>query len=916
MRQREAFYSFNRGLVSPLGLARVVDQKRIALSAQVMTNWIARVLGSMAMRPGFGYIGATNGNETARYVPFVFSTTDTALVEFTDSTMRVWINDVLLARSSVSTAVTNGSFAGNITGWTDGSDSGATIGWEAGNYMRLTGTGTAKAISYQALTVSSPDQAVEHGLHVVIQRGPVTFKVGTSLGDDSLIAETALDSGTHSLALTPNAASVYVQFSSTAGYKVQVGSCTIEAVGTVTITSPYLEADLNSIRYDQSGDIVYLAGGATAYQQRKVERRGTRPGARSWSLSVYHADDGPFLADNITATTITSNALVGDATLTASKPLFKSAHVGALFAMTNQVAGVSKSIAAENTFTDGLKVTGVGSSRSIEITITGSWAATVVLQSSTDNSTFADVPGEVWNSNVAGPYLDGLDGQTIYYRIGVKTGGYTSGTVQATLTFSSGTITGIARVTAYTSSTAVSAQVLSDIGSTSATAIWREGSWSSRQGWPTAVRLHEGRLWFSGHNGVFGSVSDNYYSYNDEVLGDAGPINRTIGSGPVDDINWLLSLQRMVIGAQGAEISARSSAIDSPLTPTDFALRACSTQGSGGVDPIKIDLDGVFVDRTSIKIYKLSFDLKNYLSPDYSATDITALVPELGLPGIVRLAAQRKPDTRLHAVRSDGTVMLGIFDVIEDVLCWSEIESTAASGEIEDVVVLPASTGSTEDQVYYVVKRTINGSTVRYLEKWAKETECRGTFSDNASLNKQADSFITFTNTPASATISVPHLIGEDVVVWQDGFCPADANGDVKTYEVQSGGTITLDTAAVTGVVGLSYAAQWQSAKLGIQPSPVDPTLGQQKNINHVAVVATWFHAKGLQFGRDFDNLDDMPTIERGETVDPDEIRTDYEEQEIPFGGSWLTDSRLCLQAEAPRPVTLLAVVVNMEGIS
>lgn len=910
MRERQAFYAFNRGMVSPLGLARI-DQKRISMSAEVMTNWIARVLGSMALRPGLGYIGATSSNAAARFVPFVFGTSDTSLVEFTNAIMRVWINDVLLTRVAVATAITNGTFSGNITGWTDGSDVGASISWDTGNFMKLTGTGTAHAIGYQAVTVAAGDQAKENGLHITIQRGPVTLKIGTSLGDDSLVNQTVLDTGVHSIAFTPNTATFYVQFISAAAYKVQVASCVVESAGVVTITSPYLTADLSSIRYDQSGDIVFVAGGETAYQQRKIERRGTRPGARSWSLCLYHTDDGPFMAPNVGPITLTAANLTGDTTITASDAVFSVSHLNGIFSMTNQVAGVSASITGDNSFSTGLKVTGVGAGRSIEITITGTWVATVVLQSAPDNSTWADVPGEIWNGNVAGPYLDGLDGQTMFYRIGVKTSGFTSGTVQAALTFTSGTITGVLRITAFTSSKSVSAQILSDIGSTSATAQWSEGSWSTVRGWPTAVRFHEGRLWWSGHNGVFGSVSDNYYSYNQEVIGDAGPINRTIGSGPVDSINWLLSLQRMVIGAQGAEISARSSAIDSPLTPTDFALRTCSTQGSASVDPVKVDLDGIFVDRTSTRVYKLSFDLRNYLSPDYSSTDLTAIIPELGLPGIIRMAVQRKPDTRIHCVRSDGTVMLLIFDTIEDVTCWSLQTSTGGGGLIEDAVVLPGAVGSTEDQVYYVVNRTINGSTVRYLEKWAKETECRG-----GTLNKQADAFVTYTGAAVKVITGLSHLEAASVIVWGDGadFSPT-TSGVQRTYTV-SGGSITLDTAVSNAVIGLPYIAQWQSAKLGIQPSAINPTLNQQKRINHVGVVATFFHPKGIQFGPDFSHLDNMPTIESGAVVSSTAIRTDYEEQEIPFDGPWTTDARLCLQAQAPRPITLLAAVVNMETVS
>lgn len=901
MQENVALYAFNRGIVSPLGLART-DQKRVSLSAETMSNWVARVLGSMSLRPGRQYLGATASNAKPRFLPFVFATSDTSIIEFTDSVMRVWIDDVLLTRSTVSTAVTNGTFSGGISGWTDSSDSGGSIAWDTGNYMKLTGNGSARAIASQALTVASGYRSTEHGLHVVIQSGPVTFKIGTSVGDDSIFSESVLDTGVHSLAFTPNTGTVYLQFSSSAAYKVQIGSCEIESAGVVTIASPYLLADLGNIRHEQSADIIYIA--CAGYQQRKIERRGTRPGGRSWSLSIYHSDDGPFRSLYTGPITLTASAVTGDITVNASRPIFRSTHVNGLFALTNQVSGVSSSIGAENTFTSSIKVTGSGDKRSITVTVTGTWSAIVSLQSSTDDTSWSDVPGEVWNSNVTGPYLDGLDGQTMYYRIGIKTGNYTSGSAGCSITFTSGTLTGIVRITAYTSSTSVSARVLSDIGSTSATPIWAEGSWSGYRGWPTALRLHEGRMWWFGQNGIFGSVSDSYYSFDENVAGASGPINRAIGSGPVDTINWGLSMQRLVVGAEGAEFSVKSSALDVPLTPTDFSIKPASTQGSNAMDILKMDQQGIFVDRTGIKVFELAFDLQTY---EYGSTDITAIVPELGSPGLVRSAIQRKPDTRLHFVRSDGTVMLGVIDKVENVLCWDDVSD--ATGTVEDVVVLPGALNSTEDQIYYAVRRTINGSSVCYLEKWAKETECRG-----GTLNKQADSFIVFTNSPASTTVSgLGHLIGEDVVVWQDGVCPEDSNGDIKVFTVSASGTITLDTAATTGIVGKTYTAQWKSSKLGLQPSIAQSLLNQHKRVNYLGFVGAWLHAKGIKFGPDFDHLDDLPGIEDGAPVPADTIRTEYDKEMTPFPGTWDTDSRVCLQAQAPRPATILAAVIDME---
>lgn len=48
--------AFNRGIISPLALART-DIERLALSAEVQTNWMPRLLSSMMLRPGLGYIG-------------------------------------------------------------------------------------------------------------------------------------------------------------------------------------------------------------------------------------------------------------------------------------------------------------------------------------------------------------------------------------------------------------------------------------------------------------------------------------------------------------------------------------------------------------------------------------------------------------------------------------------------------------------------------------------------------------------------------------------------------------------------------------------------------------------------------------------------------------------------------------------
>lgn len=987
MRQIPALYSFNRGLCSVLALART-DQKRVSLAAETMNNFIAKVLGPMVFRPGLGYIGASYLNLAVRYLKFIFATSDTSLVEITNQTMRIWIDDVLLTRPAVSTAISNGGFsqytttatishaapaivtysgadvfanndpvafytdgalpaplaqwtnyyvknlnagantfeiaatAGGtsidtttdgsgthtalatnfVTGWTDGSDSGGLRAWGTGDRLKLTSNGTARAIAYQLVTVAAADQGIEHALRIVINTGPVTLRVGSTLGGEEYVTETDLEQGYHSIAFTPTG-NFYVQFSSTTVYKKLITSCTMESAGVVTITSPWLTADLDYLRYDQSGDVLYVA--CDGYQQRTIQRRGTRPGARSWSVAIYQTEDGPFRLENVGPITIAASATTGDITLTASQPLFRSTHVGALFSITSSGQTQTKTIAAQNTFSSSIRVTGVGASRSFGITITGSLGGVtkVTLQSSLDDSTFNDVAGEQWTATTSTSYADGLDNQVIYYRIGIKTGDYAGpDSAVCTLIFNAGSQTGIVRVLTYTSSTQVDAQVLKDLGATTATDIWAEGHWSSYRGFPTAVRIHEGRLIWSGRNGIWASVSDAYTSFDAETVGDSGPINRTIGSGPVDGINFLLSLQRLIIGAEGKEVSVRSSSLDTPLTPTDFTMKDASTQGSAKVEAWKVDQRGVYVQRGTIKVYEVVFDVQSY---DYTSNELTALVPELGSPGIIRLDVQRQPDTRIHCVRSDGVVMLGTYDKTEDVLAWQTV--SVENGYIEDVVILPSEAGSTEDQVYYVVRLTVALLTKRYLVKWAKETECRA-----GTLNKNADCFVTFSNSPATTTVvGLDHLVGKSVVVWQDGAPALDTNGDVKSFTVSTAGAITLDSAATTGVVGLSYTGTWQSAKLGLQVSPLQTPLNQQKRISHLGLILAYFYPGALQYGPDFSNLDDMPGIERGKAITG--AQTSYDEQEFPFPGTWTTDLRLCLQAQAPLPVTVLACAADLE---
>ena len=877
-KQSSHLLTFNRGILSRLGLARI-DLNRTSMSAEVMTNWMPRVLGSMMLRPGMGYIDSTRNNARAKLFPFVFATDDTAQLEITAGALRVRIDDELISRPSVSAAITNGSFTSDLTGWTDSDEGSAASSWVTGGFMALLGTGTSAAIRDQAVTVN--EAGTEHALRVAVERGPVILRVGSTSGGDEYVSETTLGTGAHSLAVTPTG-TFYVGLMDRRPFTARVDSVAVESSGTVELPSPWGADDLSNIRMSQSGDVLFVA--CKGYRQRKIERRT----ARSWSIVTYEPETGPFRNVNSSPITITPSALIGDVTLTASASLFRESNVGSLYRIQSTGQTVTATIAAEDTFSNPIRVAGVEGQRAFGITITGISGDTVTLQYSVgEPGSWVDVASYTVNTSTS--YNDALDNQIIYYRIGVKAGGYGAGTINVTLAYTSGSITGIARVTGYSSPTSVSAVVLQAFGAITASSDWWESVWSDRRGWPSAVALYEGRLWWFGSDRSIGSISDAFEDFDDDFEGDAGPINRSIGEGPVDSICWALPMQRLIIGTQGAEFSARSSSFDEPLTPTNFNIKPASTQGSKEINAIRVDSMGIYVQRSGQKLYQLAYNLDQN---DYRSEDLTIGVPDLNEAGIVHIAVQRQPDTRIHCIREDGTVGVLVFDSGENVICWVEVET---DGVIEDACVLP---GSKEDSVYYVVRRTINGSTRRYIEKWAMESECRG-----GALNKQADSFILYSGASTATISGLGHLEGMSVVAW-------GAGKDLGVYTV-SGAQITLSESVTGAIVGLGYEALFKSAKQSFG-AVIGTPLNQRKRIDHAGLILADTHYQGLRFGPDFDTMDDLPLIEAHKETAENTVWDAYDSDMISFPGSWTTDSRVCLKASAPRPCTVLAASLSM----
>lgn len=871
-----------RGIVSEAALARV-DLERLRLCAQTMRNWMPQTLGPMSLRPGLGYLGGIKSNAVAKMIPFVNATDDTALLEVTNLNTRIWVNDALVTIPSVSTTVTNGDMSSGV-GWNGTGLGGATATF-AGGVLELNCPNRGGKVTVgRSVTVAAPDQNVKHYVAVVVIRGPVTFRIGTAAGDDSYQKTTTLRSGIHNLGFTPTG-DFYVEVESDYEAVRYIDSIQVQAAGNLEISTPWLAADLPKLRWDQSADVIFVA--CDGYQQRRIERRDNN----SWSVCLYTADDGPFTADRTARVRMRAGAQVGNTALYTDANFFKPTHSGAIFRIFANTQTCVVNLAREDVYTTVIRVFGnTASERTVSITLAGTWVGTISLQRSFDGEDSGFNTFQTWSANTTTTVDLTVSATAMWVRLGFKPGDFTSGVAEVTIGYAGGGRFGIARVTEYTSATQVNCEILRAMPTTSFTETWREGMWSDRQGWPTSVQFYEGRLWWFGRNAIWGSVSDAYDSFDEETEGDSGPINRTIGSGPVDNINWALGMQRLLIGTAGAEISIRSTSFDEPLTPTAFNLKNASTAGSTpSVAAVAIDQRGVFIGRSGKRIFQLFYSADGN---DYESTPADVLWPEAGGDGISAIAVQREPDTRIHFVRADGMAVVLTWMPSEDISPFIEIET---DGDIEDVCVLP---DTPEDAVYYVVKRNINGSDVRYLERMALRSETEG--ADNTRL---MDAFAVYDGVSTTTPTGWTHLNGETVAVWADGV-------DVGTKTVSAGG-FTLSTAASYVVAGLAYTAQFKSAKLAYG-AQAGTSLSQKKRIEQIGALLQNTHVQGLQYGRDFDNMDYLPLTREGETVGDDDILSSADDQMTAFPGDWNTDERLCLQAASPRPCTVLGVVLGM----
>lgn len=939
-KQNVPLLTYNRGIISDAALSRI-DVERVRLSASRMVNWMPKPLGPMTIRPGTEYIGNTYSDDPAEFIEFIAAADDTALIELTSGRMRVWVDDELITRPSVSTNVLEPTFADTGGGDLDTGDRWRNVSLyggraRAGTQLLLIPEPLGSiARVRQEVAVDTGDRNDEHALEVQIGFGPVTLRVGSDSGGDQYIAETNLETGWHSLSFTPTNA-FHIQFSKEAvggrsGVIGIVEFCQIADTGPMIVPTPWTDTgdtdDLDNIRYDQSADVVFVA--CQGHRQRRIERRGD---GRSWSVVEFSPDNGPFIPGRTANVRMRFEAdddySGGDANIAlgvlhTDGPFFTADNVGSLFRISYSGQHRTYMLGRSDVASEAWEVVGVdtggGGERSTRLKVFGPFSGEIAVQRSFDGpdagfktvQTFTDT-GEIT--------IDDSDHNiTVWYRLATQdTGFINSGVARVEVDYPGGETTGIAQVIAYDTNDTVDAAVLSPFAVARPsekdngpyTAQWNEGRWSDRRGYPTAVQIHEGRLWNAGGAQVWGSVSDEYANFDDTTEGDAAPIDRTLGKGPVDRVTFMQSALRLMLGTSGSVMSVRSNGFDEPITRTNANTKANTTTGAANLRAVVVDTRVMFVHRSLQRLYALFYDIN---AGDYVPSDLTKLAPDILGDGVVAIAVQRFPDTRIHCVLDDGTVAILTYDAEEDVIAWWKWQPAGWEADnngsvVEKAMVLPG-TGE-EDFVYYLVRREINNQTVRFLELWATEAQTSGL--DDVWLSDASKLIV-----GPTTSVTAAHLKGENVVVWADGKSrsPIDRKTRVQTtFLVDTGGNFsdTGNGPIQFGVVGLPYQAEHCTTKLAYGAA-LGTALTQNKRVDHIGFILRNTHNNGLFFGSDTGNLDPLPGTVDGAAVLDSGIYEARELEGIPFPGDFDTDSRIWLKAYSPHPVTVMASVPSIK---
>lgn len=290
---------------------------------------------------------------------------------------------------------------------------------------------------------------------------------------------------------------------------------------------------------------------------------------------------------------------------------------------------------------------------------------------------------------------------------------------------------GVVKVTGFTSTTVVTGSVQAEPDGTSgnlatgpgAVTDWAEGAFSDVRGYPTSVVFHEERLYYGGPGQHFyGSVIGAYDNFAVGSATASDAVSFELASSQSSIIRWLASNgANLQLGTQAGTYSASSGSSTSPITPTNIQVVFDTDYGVATIAPHLIAGYLYYLQANLFQLRELIF---NFYINRQEASDANLLADHIlrDGSGVVDMERQQSPNDRIWVVRSDGQLAVLTRNTNEKVLGWSRLiagSDALSAGSFETICILPQE--GKDDQIWVVVKRTINGTTKRYVEYFNPE---------------------------------------------------------------------------------------------------------------------------------------------------------------------------------------------------
>jgi hypothetical protein len=409
--------------------------------------------------------------------------------------------------------------------------------------------------------------------------------------------------------------------------------------------------------------------------------------------------------------------------------------------------------------------------------------------------------------------------------------------------------------------------------------------------YPGAVCYFEQRRCFAGStNGpdnawMSNSGTESMFSYSLPSLA-TDRIAFRVAALKADQIQHLVPMTQLIMLTSETEYALVPVNSDA-ITPTSISVKPQSYIGASGVQPTIINTSMVYASARGGHVRELGYA---WTVSGFSTGDLSLRAAHLfDNLTIIDQAYSKSPRPIIWFVSSNGK-LLGLTYIPDEQLgAWHQHDT---AGTFESIACVAE---GSEDVLYAVINRTVQGQTVRYVERMAS----RIIDASDSSTWFFVDAGITqsFVN-PVSTISGLTWLEGCTVAVLADGC--------VQSQKVVTGGAITLDHEASVVTVGLPYTSDLLTLPAVLQTDGFGQ--GRTKNISRAWVKV--FLSSQVLVGPDEDHL--APFRERTTEAWGAPQNLQNEELQVLTSPSWQQAGQTLVRQALPLPLSVVGLTLEV----